>query len=121
MKKILIIDDDPQIRELLVRLMTLHGFIPLTAANGEEGLQLFRRERPDLVISDLIMPEKEGYETLRTIKTEQPGTGVFIISGGGRMDAQSALSLAKQFGADRTFSKPFSCAELIAAVRERLA
>jgi DNA-binding response OmpR family regulator len=120
MKKILIIDDDPDIRGILEKLLARNGFKTLTACNGCEGLRLFRQEQPDLVLSDLIMPDKEGFETMRELKAEDPAVKIFVISGGGRMVADDCLVLAEKFGARRTFKKPFSCAEVLAAVEEEL-
>ena len=119
--RILVIDDDDQMRVLLRQVMEWAGFEVAEAEDGREGMQLQRRQPADLVITDLIMPEQEGMETIRLLKKEFPQTRIIAISGGGRIGPEAYLPAAQELGADRVFSKPFDVRELAGAVKELLA
>lgn len=121
MKKILIIDDEPDILVMLKKMMERAGFMVQMAANGEEGLRNFYEDLPDLVITDIIMPEKEGLEIIREMKRKRPGLKIIAISGGGRISAESYLETARHFGANHVFQKPFSQTEIVEAARTLLA
>jgi two-component system cell cycle response regulator CpdR len=118
MRKILIIDDDDQILSLLARSAELAGFTAVTAIDGREGQKLLEKQAFDLVITDLIMPEKEGMETITFIKKKFPAIKIIAISGGGRIGPETYLPAALELGADRAFAKPFSVDELLNAVRQ---
>ena len=118
MKRILIIDDEPDILMMLKKMLERAGFEVDIAENGESGMQLFHSQSADLVITDIIMPEKEGLEIIREMKQLKPDLKIIAISGGGRLSADNYLDTAKMFGADRAFQKPFRQAELVAAVKE---
>ncbi len=92
----------------------------MEAANGIQGIKLFNEQNPDLIISDLIMPEKEGLETIRDIKKSNPHVPIIAISGGGITNPKMYLDLASKFGAVRTFSKPIDNKILLSAVKEIL-
>lgn len=117
MKHILIIDDDEQVRSLLARSMEMAGCAAMTAADGREGQRLLEQHPFDLVITDLIMPEKEGMETISHVRRHFPGVKIIAISGGGRIGPETYLPAALDLGADLAFAKPFSVDELVAAVR----
>jgi len=117
---ILIIDDDEQILALLSRSMEMAGFAAVTASDGREGQRRLEEQHFDIVITDLIMPEKEGMETISHIRRHFPGVKIIAISGGGRIGPESYLPAALDLGADRAFAKPFAVDELVAAVRELL-
>ncbi|WP_417911924.1 response regulator [Candidatus Electronema sp. TJ] len=121
MRKILIIDDDGQILSLLARSMELAGFAAVTAADGREGQRLLEKQPFDLVITDLIMPEKEGMETISYIRKNFPEVRIIAISGGGRIGPETYLPAALELGADLAFAKPFHVDDLVAAVRKLLA
>ena len=115
--RILVIDDDVEVQELLNKILTWLGHEVLTADNGKVGIQKLKNNQPvDLVIIDIIMPEKEGFETIRELKRDFPETKIIAISGGGRIDAQNYLKMAKIFGADDTVSKSFLVDELTEAI-----
>jgi len=118
MGRILIIDDEPDILLMLKKMLERAGYEVDLASNGEMGMQLFIKQAADLVITDIIMPEKEGLETIREMKQLNPDLKIIAISGGGRLSADSYLETAKIFGANRVFQKPFRQAELVAAVNE---
>ena len=117
---ILVIDDDPGVRVTLQHVLAGAKFQVTCAANGAEGIRLFRELRPELVICDLIMPEQEGIETVLQIKRESPQTRVIAISGGGRIANADMLELAQCVGADLAVSKPFAIPDLLVAVRSAL-
>ena len=119
--RILIIDDDDQIRILLRQVMEWAGHEVIEAADGREGMIQQRKQQADLVITDLIMPEQEGLETITLLKKEYPLVKIIAISGGGRIGPDAYLPAAQELGADRVFSKPFDVRELATTVRELLA
>ena len=118
MARILIIDDDQQIRQMLCRMLAQDGYEVDDAQNGEEGLARFRQQPYDLVLTDLIMPEKEGIEMIIELKSEFPGVKIIAMSGGARMGPDAYLRLADSLGAERCFSKPIPRADLLAAISE---
>ena len=118
--RILVIDDDDQMRILLRQVMEWAGYEVVEAEDGREGMQKQRHQPADLVITDLIMPEQEGLETIGLLRKEYPQTRIIAISGGGRIGPEAYLPAAQELGADRVFSKPFDVRELAGAVRELL-
>jgi DNA-binding response OmpR family regulator len=114
--KILVIDDDEALRSLLTQILHRAGHQVREAANGAIGLREFRREPADLVITDLIMPEKEGLETIMELRKEFPKVPLVAVSGGGRNGPNDYLTLAKQLGARQTVCKPFSRDEILQAI-----
>ena len=121
MHRILVVDDEKQIRELLRQLLEGQGYEVVEAPDGVIALQLFRENPADLVITDIIMPEKEGIRTIFDLKNDYPDVKIIAISGGSRVEPQAYLETAEAFGAIKTFSKPFNTKELLKAVKELLA
>jgi DNA-binding response OmpR family regulator len=119
--RILIIDDNEQVRRLLCQAMEREGFVVLTAEDGRQGQRLFEQDPTDLIITDLIMPEQEGMETITVLRQKYPQIKIIVISGGGRVGPEAYLPAALELGADRAFSKPFVVKELVDAVKELLA
>ena len=120
MARILVIDDDPQLRTLLTRYFGRRGYEVLEASDGSAGMALFREQGADVIITDLIMPGKEGMETIMELRREYPEAKIIAISGGGRVAPEGYLQLAKGIGAAMVFSKPFELEQLKAAVDELL-
>ena len=121
MARILIIDDDDSVRAML-RLALLHFGHTVTAArDGKEGLQMFWQGSVDLVITDIVMPNKEGLATVMELRRDHPTLGIIAMSGGLAHDAPLYLKLAGNFGANRTLRKPFELTELLTAIKEVLA
>lgn len=118
--RVLIIDDDEQIRVLLEQMMHWAGFEVMVAENGKVAMQLQHENPADLVITDLIMPEQEGLETISRLKKEYAGIKIIAISGGGRIGPEAYLPAALELGADKVFSKPFDVQEIVDTVREML-
>jgi len=115
-----VVEDDPQVRSML--RMTLEEAVYETgeAADGLEALRVLRENPVDLVITDILMPEKDGLGTIMDLRKEVSGPKVIAVSGGGSVVQQSFLSHAKLLGAARTFQKPVDRQELLGAIRELL-
>jgi len=120
MPRILIIDDDDIIRRMLRLMLTKAGYDVLDAADGKEGIERFRENDVDLVITDLIMPEKEGLEMIMELKTDFPDVKIIAMSGGAQMGPEGYLQLADALGAQRTLKKPIAREDLLAAIEEIL-
>ena len=118
--RILVIDDDEQMRDLLQQAMQWAGFEVIVAENGRLGQQCFEAQPTDLIITDLIMPEQEGLETISVVKERYPDVKIIAISGGGRIGPEAYLPAAMELGADRVFAKPFDIKELVTTVQELL-
>jgi CheY-like chemotaxis protein len=121
LQKILIIDDEPIIRHMVGRVLDRSGYPTVSAANGVQGMACFRRELPVLVITDLIMPEREGIETIRQIRREQPDLPIIAMSGSTRSGGADFLSMAYELGANEILRKPFEPLDLLNCVRRCLA
>jgi len=120
MARILVIDDNDQIRLSLRMALEDADYSVEEAADGIAGLELFREKPIDLIITDLIMPEKEGLETISDLRKDSPGVKIIAISGDCSANPNSYLSTAKAMGAARTFKKPINLAELLDAIEELL-
>jgi CheY-like chemotaxis protein len=116
MARILLIDDDDLVRKMIYLTLEHLGHEVVEAHNGKEGIRLFDRDTTDLVITDLIMPEMEGIETILRLRKIKPGIPVVAMSGGGRIKASDLLPSAQQLGAKATLQKPFTKDELVAAI-----
>ena len=119
MAKILVIDDEKLIRDFLGTLLRQQGYDVVLAESGGMGLELFCQERPDLVVTDIYMPEKDGIEVILEMKKGESNTKIIAMSGGGRgrLDWRTfALSL----GADRALVKPFEPTTFLVAIQEVL-
>lgn len=118
---VLVIDDDELVRATLVDTLQTAGLTVITAANGRIGVDLLESTAVQAVVTDILMPDQEGLETIREIKRKYPDLGILAISGGGAsgIDTQ-LLKFARELGADRTLPKPFSAGELVTAVRDIL-
>lgn len=114
--RILIVDDDVQIREALQLLLKRQDHQVFVATNGEEALKIFRDEPADLVITDIIMPGKEGLETILELRERFPGVKIIAISGGGRVGPGNYLKIAMEMGADQVLVKPFKSEDLLEAI-----
>ncbi|MBX3745210.1 MAG: response regulator [Verrucomicrobiae bacterium] len=121
MKTILLVDDDNDFRETLGRVLARAGYEVRQATNGREAVASYREAPSDLVITDLIMPEREGIETILELRRLQPEVRVIAISGGGRVGPGDYLRMAQSLGAQRTLSKPFPSDQLLKAIEEVLA
>lgn len=121
MAYILIIDDDPEILEIFKRFLETEGHLVVTASNGQEGIDIFRNDQAELVITDMVMPVKDGVKTIIELEKEFPNTKIIAISGGGIIEPDRYLSLAKCIGIKQTLTKPIAKEQLINAVNDVLA
>ena len=115
-RKILVVDDEDSIVNLLVSILSLQEFEVIAAYDGRQGLELYEKEKPDLVITDIIMPDMEGIEfvrRLRKIDRELP-----IIAMSGNPTGTQFLKTASLLGANSTLQKPFSSEELLNRISE---
>jgi len=120
MAKILVLDDELSILLMIKKMLEKAGHEVSLALNGKEGMELFERSRPDLLITDIIMPEKEGLETIFELRRKHPELKIIAISGGGRISPDGYLPGAKLLGADMTFQKPLNQKEFLQAVSQLL-
>jgi len=113
-QRILIVEDEAPLAAGLCDLLSGEGYLPMTAADGRQALELFRREKPDLVLLDVMLPEKSGYEVCRDIRREDPRTPILMLTAKGEeVDRIAGLEL----GADDYIVKPFGVGELVARIR----
>jgi two-component system, chemotaxis family, chemotaxis protein CheY len=121
MPHILLIDDDGLMRDLVRATLEEAGYIVIQARNGREGLALYRAAPPDLVLTDLVMPEQDGIGVIIALRKEFPAVKIVAMSGGGRGSAADYLKSARLLGAVGTLPKPFTHEALLAAIEAALA
>lgn len=120
MASILVIDDDEAVSALFRQFLESAGYSVMLAANGQDGLEKMRANQPDLIITDIMMPEMDGLEIIRAVRTQHPELPIIAISGGMHAIPINFLPHAKKFGACRVFEKPVPLTALRTAVRELL-
>lgn len=120
MTRILVIDDEAPVRSVIRSALMAAGHLVIEAKNGLEGMRLLESNATDLLITDIVMPEKEGIETILAAKKRWPDLCVLAISGGGRTRNLDFLAMAKELGADRILPKPFRPADLVELVADML-
>ena len=121
MARILVIDDEEHIRGLYKRILEQAGHEVIEAADGCVGVKLYRESPTDLIITDIIMPEKEGLETIMELRRDFPDVKIIAISGGGTaISSSTCLSLAQSLGVAKTVAKPFNKQQLLDSVEEVL-
>jgi len=120
MARIIIVDDEPLIREMLEEVLTGAGYEVTCAADGRKAAKLMQEVFYDLIITDILMPEKDGLGTIEAVRKSHPNTKIIAISGGSPIRETDLLGWAKELGADYAFQKPVACDELLAAVDDCL-
>ncbi len=120
MAKIMIVDDHEEYRRMLNRMLTQEGYDVVEAANGKIATNLYDSNQIDLVITDIFMPEKEGIETVLDLQKINSNVKIIAISGGGTGKDLSFLNHVLDFGASKTFEKPFDREELLSAIKDLL-
>jgi DNA-binding response OmpR family regulator len=115
--KVLIIDDDPDIRMMLRELLEKNGYEVSEAENGESGLRIFDKTLPELVVTDIVMPDREGISTIMELKKRKPNTKIIAISGGQR-SSPDYLNWARKLGADKALDKPLNLELLLRAITD---
>lgn len=121
MASVLIIDDEDMIQKFVGRIFEREGYEVFKASNGKEGLNVFCEHHTDLIVTDIVMPEKDGLETIREAREEDPDVKIIAMSGGGEKGPENYLTMAEILGANVTFSKPVDRTELLTAARKLLA
>jgi len=116
MPQILLIDDDESLRKTLRITLQRLGHVVAEARDGDEAIRLHEKTAFDVVLTDLIMPNKEGIETIITLRRQRPDVKIIAMSGGGRLNAKDILAVAKAMGAHQVLAKPFSHEALVAAL-----
>jgi DNA-binding response OmpR family regulator len=121
MARILVIEDDDRLLDLFVRALERQGHEVVGASDGEVGLKKMRATPADVVVTDILMPEKDGLETIRDLRSSFPRSRVVAISGGGRgLDGDHCLKMALDFGAQRVLPKPLRISQLNEAIDQLL-
>ncbi|NQV56918.1 MAG: response regulator [Rhodospirillales bacterium] len=120
MARILVIDDEEIVRFTVEAILSDRGHDVVLAKNGNEGIALHNETPFDMIVTDLVMPEKEGIETIRDLRANDAGLPIIAISGGGRHGSDDYLKMALKFGAVKAIKKPFGVDDIVAAVDEVL-
>ena len=120
MALILIIDDEPQIRSMLKLMLEREGYEVAEAPDGIEGIRIYRQNPADLIITDLIMPNKDGIGVIIDLKKEFPDVKIIALSGGGLNKPEGYLKGAKKLGAACTLTKPIDRGEMLRAIKDVL-
>jgi DNA-binding response OmpR family regulator len=120
MTTILLIEDDDLFRNTLALALAEHGYRVIQAPDGEAGVKLFHADPPDIVITDMVMPNKEGLETVTELRRTNPKIGIIAMSGGHAHNAPVYLKIAGAFGANRMLKKPFTLTVLFQTIRDVL-
>ena len=116
----LLVDDDKSIRFLLSTALTDSGFRVSEAENGQQALSIYRNEFPDVIITDILMPDRDGLELMMAIQGLNPDAKIIAITGGGNLNQSLLLKMSETLGATRVLQKPFNPEELVDAARELL-
>jgi CheY-like chemotaxis protein len=120
MPRILVIDDNDAFRSTICLWLKHHGYEVLQATNGKEGMTMLASSAPDVILTDILMPEQDGLETIQAVRKKLPEMKIVAMSGGmldGRVDF---LPIAAKFGADHVMHKPFSGSELLLVLEKLL-
>lgn len=119
MKKILVIEDEPEMRRNITTLLRFQNYLPIAAENGRLGVEAARREKPDLILCDVMMPELDGYGVLKALQADASLARtpfIFLTAKGEKDDLRSGMNL----GADDYLTKPVANADLVRAIEARL-
>jgi CheY-like chemotaxis protein len=120
MTRILVIDDDVEMRLMLKEMLSRAGYEVLEAADGNAGMEMFRSAPTDIIITDIIMPEKDGWETIVELRKDFPEVKIIAISGGDRIGPFSYLMVGKKFGANQVLPKPIKRDTLLRTITQLL-
>jgi len=116
MAKILLVEDDDLVRDMLAQVLKRASHEIITASNGEEATQLLKSNEPDIMVTDIIMPQKSGITLISEVKDKHPNMEIIAISGGGRLDPTGYLDLSESLGATVSFEKPIDNSALLMAI-----
>jgi CheY-like chemotaxis protein len=115
--RILLVDDNLDMRQMLKVALEIEGYVVMEAVNGREALELQRRQPSRVLVTDLFMPDVDGFEAIDSFRKEFPETKIVVISGDARVAKRDYLEAARLIGADATLPKPFEPEALIRALR----
>jgi len=119
-QRILVIDDEPTALDVICKILEHAGYDTLVAKNGQEGVDVFKEQSCDLVITDMVMPVKDGLQTILDLRTDSPELPIIAISGGGNISKERYLAVAGYLDKVVTVGKPFTVATLVSAVKQLL-
>jgi DNA-binding NtrC family response regulator len=118
---ILIVDDDAGMRNVLAALLSAEGHLPVSAGNGTEAAEVMAREPVDLILTDILMPDKDGLELIKDVRGAHKRIPIVAFSGGGyRIGTRYCLQIAKAIGATTVISKPFDRQQLLSAIEDAM-
>src|SRR5258708_25142882 len=116
MAKILLVEDDDLVRDMLTQVLERADHQVTCASNGDEATECLRKEKPDIMVTDIIMPKKSGITLISEVKNKHPNLEIIAISGGGRLDPTGYLDLSETLGASVSFEKPIDNNALLMAI-----
>lgn len=116
MAKILLVEDDDLVRDMLMQVLERAKHEVVCAANGDEATEILKKESPDIMVTDIIMPKKSGITLISEVKNRHPNMEIIAISGGGRLDPTGYLDLSETLGASVSFEKPIDNTALLMAI-----
>ena len=116
MAKILLVEDDDLVRDMLTQILQRASHAVICAANGEEATEYLKTTTPDIMVTDIIMPKKSGITLISEVKNRHPDMEIIAISGGGRLDPTGYLDLSESLGASVSFEKPIDNTALLMAI-----
>lgn len=116
MAKILLVEDDDLVRDMLTQVLQRASHEVITASNGDEATEQLRNQKPDIMVTDIIMPKKSGITLISEVKNRHPNLEIIAISGGGRLDPTGYLDLSETLGASVSFEKPIDNTALLMAI-----
>lgn len=116
MAKILLVEDDDLVRDMLTQVLSRASHEVFSASNGEEAAMYLKKNEPDIMVTDIIMPKKSGISLISEVKSFHPRMEIIAISGGGRLDPTGYLDLSETLGASVSFEKPIDNSALLMAI-----
>lgn len=116
MAKILLVEDDDLVRDMLAQVLKRATHDVQTASNGDEATEILKKSKPDIMVTDIIMPHKSGITLIAEVKGDHPNMEIIAISGGGRLDPTGYLDLSESLGATVSFEKPVDNSALLMAI-----
>jgi two-component system response regulator (stage 0 sporulation protein F) len=116
MATILLVEDDDLVRDMLTQMLQRASHDVICAANGEEATERLKESKPDIMVTDIIMPKKSGITLISEVKNRHPNMEIIAISGGGRLDPTGYLDLSETIGASVSFEKPIDNNALLMAI-----
>jgi CheY-like chemotaxis protein len=120
MPRILVIDDEQLLRSTVVMILTRAGFTVAEASDGQAGIAMFHKNPPDIVLTDIFMPNRDGIEIIKELKHSSPLTKIIAMTGGGKLRMMEIASAAQVLGADYVLDKPFDSESLLTAINAAL-